>query len=203
MLSASDCLKASGCSARSAPNRAWKCQARRVRNVSSASERSGWAESTLPNTDADEDTIAATSSSTSKAPPRSTDSATRSPDSEPDRGGANEEPESPSASGAWGSGPASTDSSNARSPTLRAIGPPTEVVSHWLDCGHSGTRPSDGRSPTTPQNDAGLRSEPPMSEPSASGTMPDASAHAAPPDEPPADRLGSTGFNVVPKSVLN
>ena len=40
--------------------------------------------------------------------------------------------------------------------------------------------PAPGRAraagPTTPQNDAGLRREPPMSEPSASGTMPAASA---------------------------
>ena len=85
---------------------------------------------------------------------------------------------------------------------MRAIGPPTDVVSHWLWSGHSGTRPSDGRSPTTPQNDAGLRSEPPMSEPSASGTIPARSAHAAPPLEPPAERVGSTGLSVVPKTVL-
>ena len=32
--------------------------------------------------------------------------------------------------------------------------------------------------PTTPQNDAGWRSEPPMSDPSASGTMPEARAAA-------------------------
>ena len=32
--------------------------------------------------------------------------------------------------------------------------------------------------------------------------MPERSAHAAPPDEPPADRVGSTGLSVVPKSVL-
>ena len=57
--------------------------------------------------------------------------------------------------------------------------------------------------PTTPQNDAGLRSEPPMSEPSANGTIPDASAHAAPPLEPPAERDGSTGLRVTPKTVLN
>ena len=41
-----------------------------------------------------------------------------------------------------------------------------------------------------------------MSEPSASGTMPEASAHAAPPLDPPADRLGSTGLRVTPKTVL-
>ena len=42
-----------------------------------------------------------------------------------------------------------------------------------------------------------------MSVPSASGTMPAASAHAAPPLDPPAERVGSTGLRVVPKTVLN
>ena len=51
-----------------------------------------------------------------------------------------------------------------------------------------GTRPGDGRRPTTLQNEAGLRNEPPMSLPSASGAMPHASAAAAPPLDPPADR---------------
>ena len=85
---------------------------------------------------------------------------------------------------------------------MRASGPPVAVVSHRLSVGHDGTRPSDGRRPTTPQNDAGLRSEPPMSEPSASGTIPAASAQAAPPDDPPAERVGSTGLSVVPKTVV-
>ena len=56
--------------------------------------------------------------------------------------------------------------------------------------------------PTTPQKDAGLRSDPPMSEPSASGTIPAASAHAAPPLDPPAERVGSTGLRVTPKTGL-
>ncbi len=56
--------------------------------------------------------------------------------------------------------------------------------------------------PTTPQNDAGLRSDPPMSDPSARGTIPEASAHAAPPLEPPADRVGSTGLRVTPNTGL-
>jgi hypothetical protein len=71
-----------------------------------------------------------------------------------------------------------------------------------LSVGQDGTRPNDGRSPTTPQNDAGLRSEPPMSEPSASGTIPARTAHAAPPLDPPAERAGSIGLRVVPKTVL-
>jgi hypothetical protein len=59
-----------------------------------------------------------------------------------------------------------------------------------------------GRSPTTLQNDAGLRSDPPMSLPSASGSIPAASAAAAPPLEPPADRSRSYGLRVVPKIGL-
>ena len=42
-----------------------------------------------------------------------------------------------------------------------------------------------------------------MSEPSASGVMPDASAQAAPPLDPPADRVGSTGLRVTPNTLLN
>ncbi len=42
-----------------------------------------------------------------------------------------------------------------------------------------------GRSPTTLQKLAGLRSEPPMSLPSAIGSIPQASATAAPPLLPP------------------
>ncbi len=41
-----------------------------------------------------------------------------------------------------------------------------------------------------PLNAAGLRSEPPVSDPVASGTMPQASATAEPPEEPAADRVG-------------
>ena len=111
-------------------------------------------------------------------------------------------PGSPRAWGTRGSGPAITESSSATSPTLRANGPATPSVSQWLSAGQSGTRPSEGRRPTTPQNDAGLRNEPPMSEPSASGSMPEASAAAAPPLDPPAERLGSAGLRVVPKIVL-
>ncbi len=121
----------------------------------------------------------------------------------PTTGGAKSAPGSPSASGTCRSGPAITDRARARSPTLRASGPEMPSASQWFSFGQAGTRPRLGRSPTTPQNDAGLRSEPPMSEPSASGTIPAASAHAAPPLDPPALRVGSTGLRVVPKTVLN
>ena len=66
-----------------------------------------------------------------------------------------------------------------------------------------GTRPGEGRSPTTLQKLAGLRSEPPMSEPSASGSIPHASATAAPPLLPPHVFVRSYGFSVAPNTALN
>ena len=59
-----------------------------------------------------------------------------------------------------------------------------------------------GRMPTTPQKLAGLRSEPPMSEPWASHAMPVASATAAPPEEPAAERDRSQGLRVAPNTSL-
>ena len=54
--------------------------------------------------------------------------------------------------------------------------------------------------PTTPHSAAGWRIEPPVSEPSASGTNPAATAAADPPEEPPGTRLGSQGLRVGPKA---
>src|SRR5699024_10134898 len=104
--------------------------------------------------------------------------------------------------GALGSGPAITDSSSARSLTLRAIGPCTLIRSHGLVNGHVGPRPGAGRSPTMLQNEAGVRSQPPKSLASASGTMPLATAAEDPPLEPPAERVVSYGLSVVPKTGL-
>jgi hypothetical protein len=53
------------------------------------------------------------------------------------------------------------------------------------------------------QNAAGFRREPPVSLPSAMGTMPQARAAAAPPLLPPTVRVRSYGFRVAPKRVLN
>src|SRR5256886_11496165 len=47
------------------------------------------------------------------------------------------------------------------------------------------TRPNVGMSPTTPQSDAGPRIDPPVSEPSATGTRPAATAAPEPVEEPP------------------
>ena len=89
------------------------------------------------------------------------------------------------ATGERGSGPAITLSISATSDTVRAIGPGTCKVPHGASVGQGGTRPTAPRRPTTLQKLAGLRSEPPVSLPSAIGTIPHASATAAPPLEPP------------------
>src|SRR5213079_1637981 len=52
--------------------------------------------------------------------------------------------------------------------------------------------------PTTPQNDAGWRTDPPVSEPSAAGTAPAATSAAEPPDEPPGTRVLSNGWSERP-----
>src|SRR5918912_1075821 len=104
-------------------------------------------------------------------------------------------------SGLRASGPAITLRKSATSATVRAIGPDTESGDHDPDS--LGTRPGDGRKPTTLQNAAGLRSEPPVSLPSAIGTIPQASAAAAPPLLPPHVLVGSYGLRVAPNTVLN
>src|SRR5262245_8425080 len=61
-----------------------------------------------------------------------------------------------------------------------------------------GLRARVGFRPKRPQQDAGIRIEPPPSVPWAIGTMPAATAAAEPPLEPPALCLGFHGFRVGP-----
>lgn len=104
--------------------------------------------------------------------------------------------------GSRGSGPASTDRVRATSATVRAIGPFTDNWPQGALSGQDGTRPGDGRSPTTLLKEAGLRSEPPVSLPSAMGCIPQARAAPAPPLLPPALRERSYGLRVAPKTGL-
>ena len=62
----------------------------------------------------------------------------------------------------------------------------------------SGTRPSEGFIPESPQAADGMRIEPPPSEPVASGTIPAASAAAVPPEEPPGVWSRFHGLRVTP-----
>src|SRR5262245_65489863 len=56
------------------------------------------------------------------------------------------------------------------------------------------TRPNVGIRPTTPQSEAGPRIDPPVSEPSATGTMPAATAAPEPDEEPPVKRARFQGL---------
>src|SRR5262249_40525092 len=77
--------------------------------------------------------------------------------------------------------------------TVRASGPIWSVeeanaTRPWRD-----TRPYVGLRPTTPQNAAGWRIEPPVSEPKPSAALPAAAAAAGPPREPPGTGARSHG----------
>src|SRR5262249_6621907 len=106
-----------------------------------------------------------------------------------------------SANGTRESGPEMTASSSATSATVGPIGRSTPSPWATSVTGQDGTRPGDGRIPTTLQKLAGLRNEPPRSLPSARQTIRAASAAAAPPLLPPALRVGSYGFLVAPKTA--
>ena len=64
--------------------------------------------------------------------------------------------------------------------------------------GFIGSRPREGFNPTRPQQDAGIRIEPPPSLACAIGTTPAATMAADPPLDPPAERLVSHGLRVGP-----
>src|SRR2546423_15132371 len=68
-----------------------------------------------------------------------------------------------------------------------------------VHCGDHDTRPRVGLRPKSPQHDAGMRIEPPPSLPCASETIPEATAAALPPDDPPGVREVSHGLRVGPK----
>ena len=66
-------------------------------------------------------------------------------------------------------------------------------------CGASELRPRVGFKPTRPQHEAGMRMEPPPSLAWAAGTIPDATAAAEPPEEPPVEWPVFHGLRVGPK----
>src|SRR5215210_7609918 len=144
---------------------------------------------------------AVTLGSTGK-PPRSWLQAIRVPEKSRSRGRKRSLPGSEIASGERGSGPEIAPSISATSRTVRAIGPSVESWDQAAWEGHEGTLPRDGLKPTTLQKDAGLRREPPMSLPSAMGTIPQARAAAAPPLEPPQVLVVSYGLRVSPNTSL-
>src|SRR2546423_14581736 len=81
------------------------------------------------------------------------------------------------------------------------MGPSTWRESHNHSAGYGGTGPTDGRSPTTPQNEAGMRREPPRSVPSARAIIPVTRPAAPPPVEPPAVRRGGPRVRLRPEDA--
>src|SRR6185295_16090290 len=153
-----------------------------------AGAKSGSACSTMHPSDSNVARCASTTVSTrgSKGtPPRFLNHATRAPLKLRSSGRAKRAPGSLMESGARESGPAIVLNAKARSATERPRHPEVLSVDQANAAFGLGTRPMEGRKPTTLQNAAGLRSEPPVSEPVATGTSPQASATAAPPEEPP------------------
>ena len=76
------------------------------------------------------------------------------------------------------------------------------MVSWVFESGNTpamGRRPPEDFEPTTPQKLAGMRIEPPVSEPSAQGTRPAATAAPEAEEEPPGARPSPAGLAGVPK----
>ncbi len=92
--------------------------------------------------------------------------------------------------------PVSTSSSSAASPTLRASGPWTVRPSNASASGQVEIRPRCGLIPTRLVHDAGIRTDPAPSDPTAAATSPAATAAADPPDDPPGEYAVFHGFRV-------
>src|ERR1700674_3853427 len=100
--------------------------------------------------------------------------------------------------GSSGSAPAIRPSSNAQSSALRASGP---TVSSDCDNGIAPARlirPTVVFNPVTPQKCAGIRIEPPVSEPNAAKVSRAATAEPDPDDEPPVMRSKAQGLCTGP-----
>ncbi|GAA0977065.1 hypothetical protein GCM10009562_21170 [Nocardioides aquaticus] len=95
--------------------------------------------------------------------------------------------------GSPGRRPAITSRSAAAARSARARVPAVARPTGSPYDGQPLIRPRVGFSPTRPQQEAGIRIDPPPSDPCATGTRPAATAAAAPPDDPPAIRVRSHG----------
>ena len=95
-----------------------------------------------------------------------------------------------------------TASASAQSATLLASGPTESSVGDSGNAPASGTRRAVGLKPTTPLSAAGMRMEPPVSEPMAISLVPSPAETPAPEDEPPGMRAGSAALPGVPKCGL-
>src|SRR4051795_2273155 len=108
----------------------------------------------------------------------------------------------PSVVGSRGSGPIVAAAISPQSSAVRAKGPTVSSVNESGIALARLTRPLVGFSPVTPQKCAGMRIEPPGSEPSAAGTSRAATAAPEPDDEPPVIRAVSHGLQTLPVRTL-
>src|SRR3982074_658385 len=93
---------------------------------------------------------------------------------------------------------ANTENKSLTSATVRPMGPTTDSPAGPPR--PRAPRSGEGRRPTTPQHDAGMRIEPPMSVPIATAAIPAATAAALPPLDPPGvmpDRQGLLVFGKI------
>src|SRR5712664_2705753 len=100
--------------------------------------------------------------------------------------------------GSSASAPAIRPSSNAQSSAVRASGP---TVSSDCDNGIAPARlmrPTVVFNPVTPQKCAGIRIEPPVSDPNAANVKRAATAAPDPDDEPPVTRSKPHGLCTAP-----
>src|SRR6478735_10895326 len=94
-----------------------------------------------------------------------------------------------------------TSYTSALSRTERVSGPTVPSDHHRCGCGAVVTRPRCGFRPKSPQLALGIRIEPPPSPPMPTGTIPDETAAAVPPLEPPGVRVRSHGLRVLPRET--
>src|SRR6478735_10623379 len=91
-----------------------------------------------------------------------------------------------------------TSYTSALSRTERVSGPTVPSDHHRCGCGAVVTRPRCGFRPKSPQLALGIRIEPPPSPPMPTGTIPDETAAAVPPLDPPGVWSGFQGLRVMP-----
>ena len=95
------------------------------------------------------------------------------------------------------------ESSVAASRTLRPNGPIWSSELANAVNPYRETRPYVGVTPTTPQNEAGCRIDPPVSEPRETTAVPWATTAADPPLDPPGTRSGATGLRTGPNAEFS
>ncbi|MCY1373044.1 hypothetical protein D9M69_602940 [compost metagenome] len=107
-------------------------------------------------------------------------------------------PPNDAASGRIGASPAITASARMQSATVLAKGPIESRAGVSGKAPSSGMRRAVGLKPTKPFRAAGMRMEPPVSEPIAISLVPSAAETAAPEEEPPGTRLESIALPGTP-----